>query len=233
MKYAIVSLTIMFITHLSQAADLTKNLNSLGADPAILKRAKALDPRNRVRVVQRRSVDRHWRVEIGANYNMVEGGNPFLNTSAVGGLAEVHITPKFSLGVRYATFDNQLNKEAENRYELANQNPQARDSIIPEIDSPFDSTHGVISWYPIYGKMNWLDMGITQFDVYFLAGYGHVNLKSGRSDSWTVGGGVGIWLHQHITSRLEIRQQAYQDQVSTGAREMDMTLFTLSLGVLL
>ena len=161
------------------------------------------------------------------------GINPFLNTSSLGGLAELHISPKFSLGVRYANFDNSLNSEAQNRYDLAKQNPQSSSSIIPEIDSPFNSTHGVISWYPVYGKMNLLDLGISQFDIYFLGGYGQVKLKSGVSDSWTVGGGIGLWLNQYVTSRFEIRHQAYQDQVVTGARDMDMTFITFSMGVLL
>ncbi|MCB9027077.1 MAG: outer membrane beta-barrel domain-containing protein [Bdellovibrionaceae bacterium] len=233
MKFFMIVFSLLVITELSIAKDLTKNVNSLGADPAILKRAKALDPNNRVRVVQNRSVDRNWRVELGANYAMVEGGNPFLNASAVGGLAELHITPRFSLGVRYATFDNKLNSEAENRFEIGKKNPQARDNIVPEIDSPYDSTHGVISWYPVYGKINWLDMGISQFDIYLLTGYGQMNLKSGSSDSWTFGGGLGVWINQHITSRIEVRHQAYQDLVTSGYRNMDMTLLTVSLGVLL
>lgn len=164
---------------------------------------------------------------------MVEGGNPFLNSSAVGGIAELHISPKFSLGVRYANFDNKLNSEAENRYEIAEKNPYTKDSIVPEIDSPFNSTHGVLSWYPIYGKMNMLDLGISQFDIYLLGGYGQVNLKSGSSTSWTVGGGIGVWLSQHLSSRFEVRQMSYQDQVTTGSRNMDMTFVSLAIGVLL
>ncbi|MCB0390043.1 MAG: outer membrane beta-barrel domain-containing protein [Bdellovibrionales bacterium] len=233
MKLALVVFIIFYMFQATYASDLSKDLDSLGADKAILKRARALDPKNRLRVVQKRKVNRNWRVEFGANYSMVEGGNPFLNSSAVGGIAELHISPKFSLGVRYANFDNKLNSEAENRYEIAEKNPYTKDSIVPEIDSPFNSTHGVLSWYPIYGKMNMLDLGISQFDIYLLGGYGQVNLKSGSSTSWTVGGGIGVWLSQHLSSRFEVRQMSYQDQVTTGSRNMDMTFVSLAIGVLL
>lgn len=53
MKLALVVFIIFYMFQATYASDLSKDLDSLGADKAILKRARALDPKNRLRVVQK------------------------------------------------------------------------------------------------------------------------------------------------------------------------------------
>ena len=60
-----------------------------------------------------------------------------------------------------------------------------------------------------------------------------MDLKSGSSDTWTAGGGVGFWWTKHMSSRFEVRHQAYQDQVYTVKRYVGMIVGTFGIGLLL
>ena len=104
---------------------------------------------------------------------------------------------------------------------------------VPALDYPIDTGLAVVNWYPIYGKMNLMDLGISHFDVYAQLGYGKTSLLSGITDTYSVGGGVGLWWTQWLASRLEARYQTYQDQVLTGPRQENIVVFTASLGFML
>jgi outer membrane beta-barrel protein len=85
----------------------------------------------------------------------------------------------------------------------------------------------------MYGKINFFDVSVVQFDIYSLAGAGTMQLSSGSTPTYTAGGGIGFWLSQHVTSRLEVRYQNYQDTVYTGSRNLNLIVANLGLGVLL
>jgi outer membrane immunogenic protein len=213
----------------------TSRLNSLGGNDALIKKAQSLDPDNKVRIVQNRSVDRNWRLELGINYGINSGGDPYVSTQNLGGSLDLHVNPSWSIGVRHMNHYNKLTPEGQRIYDDAKEN-QATDGryAINAIDYPLESTMGVVSFYPLYGKLNMFDMGVAQFDLYMLAGAGEVKLESsGSVPSWTAGGGVGLWLSKHFTSRLEVRYQNYQDEIYSGKRDMDIVVSTFSIGFLL
>src|SRR3989338_4994183 len=89
--------------------DLTGKMDALGANKDLMRKAKAIDPHNRIRVVQNREVDRYWRLEFGVNYGMAAGGDPYVNTDVLGGQIDFHLTPRWSLGARYYNANNKLN----------------------------------------------------------------------------------------------------------------------------
>lgn len=223
----------------SWADDLSGKMNALGANKDLMKKAKAIDPHNRVRVVQNRDVDRNYRLEVGVTYGAAEGGDPYVNTSVLGGQLDFHITPRWSLGARYYNSQNTLTKEGEQVFADAEARNQAGDTSFrrPGVDYAKDTWLAVINWYPIYGKMNLFDAGISQFDIYFLGGAGQVSLGSGQAATYTAGGGVGIWFTQHFASRLEARWQGYTDQVYDGSgyqnRDINQTLLTATVSFLL
>jgi outer membrane beta-barrel protein len=107
------------------------------------------------------------------------------------------------------------------------------------MDFPTDTTLVVASWYPLYGKLNFFNLGVTHFDIYALAGYGKTAWVSswgggsGLSDTYAAGGGVGLWLSRYFTIRLEARYQTYQDQFYNGARQENLLVGMGSLGILL
>ena len=243
-KIIIQAITILiYAGTIAQAQDLNKKIDNLGGNKDILKRAKALDPDNKIRVVQNRTVDRNWRLELGVNYGLIAGGDPYLSTQNIGGNLDLHINPLWSIGARYCDFYNELTSEGKRVYNDAqNRNNFGNPYVKPAVDYPMNSMLGVVSFYPVYGKLNMFDLGVAQFDIYVLGGYGQAQFRSedgdgawqsGSSPSWTAGGGVGLWLSQHFSSRLEVRYQAYQDKIYSGARDVDFIISTFSIGFIL
>lgn len=212
--------------------DLSKDFDSLGGNEKLYQRAKALDPKNRVSIVQKRVVDRNTRLELGVNYGMVAGGESYLNTQNLGGSLDFHFTPYISVGGRFTQSTNTLTSEGKDMYEYARTQQALGNTnyAVKSIDQPQQSMLGVVSFYPIYGKTNLFDLAVVQFDFYALAGYGQIKLDSGWTDAVTAGGGVGFWLTQHIASRLEARWQAYSDR---DDRRVNSALISLGLGFML
>lgn len=220
--------------HAAKSIDLKKDFDSLGGNEALRERARNLDPKNRVRVVQNRVVDRNFRLEIGGNFGMVAGGDAYVKTQSWGGNLDFHITPKWSLGVRYARHMNSLTNEGQAYYDNARmQQSLQRDYEIPELDYAIDTGLAVVNWYPFYGKMSLSDTSVVHFDVYLLAGYGQTRLESGSSPTLAAGGGLGMWLGQHFATRFEGRYQGYEDRPNGVARKIDTAVVNLSIGLLL
>jgi outer membrane beta-barrel protein len=218
------------------ASDLTSEMDGLGANKDLMKKARAIDPENRIRVVQNRDVDRNYRLEIGVNGSLIEGGDPYVNSNTVGGTLDFHLTPRWSVGGRFNSYSNSLTSEGKRVYEDA-KNDTNGTFRVPGVDYAKSSWLGVVNWYPIYGKLNFLDLGIAQFDIYALGGAGQIFLGSGTQPLYTAGGGVGIWLTQHMSTRLEARWQGHTDHPSYGTetlnRSINETVLSLTIGFLL
>lgn len=223
----------------AMASDVSKDLESLGSNEAIVRRANRIDSRTRVSIVQGRTVPRRWRLELGVNYGPVAAGDSYLRTQNLGGQVDLHITPKFSLGVRYAKAFNSLTDEGRSMYEAAREayargGDALANANIPSVDYPEQTVMGVFNWYMLYGKINLFDWTVVQFDIYSLGGYGKVTLsESGPVDTWTAGGGVGFWLSKHASIRTELRYQTYKDQIQEGGRNLNLIVGNVGLGVLL
>lgn len=238
---------ILILCGLSQSAwtkprakvDLSKDFASLGDNQAIAEKAKQMDPNNKVSIVQNRMVDLNSRFELGINYGLVAGGDTNYRTQNLGANLDFHINPKWSVGLRYYRSYNNLTSEGEEYYQNARARGAAGGWETPALDYPIDTGLFVVNWYPIYGKFNFFDLGIAHFDIYTLAGYGKTLLDSGLSDTYTAGGGFGLWATQNIASRFEVRYQTYQDQAISRAtftkdtRQLDMVIFMASVGILL
>lgn len=235
-------LTLLMLSLLALNAwseDLSGKMDALGANRDLMRKAKAIDPENRVRVVQNRDVDRYYRLELGVNYGMAAGGDPYVDTTILGGQMDFHFTPHWSVGARYANYNNSLSSEGQRVFDDAETRAAKGDTSFrrPGLDYAKDSWLGVLNWYPIYGKMSLFELGISQFDVYMLGGAGQINLGSGSTPLYTAGGGVGIWFTQHFASRLEARWQGYQDRVYDGLgtekRDINQTMLTATVSFLL
>lgn len=225
--------SLFLSAHIATAKSLNSRLDRLGGNKELYRKTKAMDPDNRFRVVQKRAVDRYWRLEVGANYSMHAWSEPYVETSTWGGFADLHINPKWSIGARYNKHSNNLTSEGERV--LGNLNGGSSFNNVPEIDLPESSTFGVLSFYPLYGKLNFFDSAVAQFDVYVLGGAGQIELNSGPATAWTAGGGIGVWMNNHFASRLEVRYQAYEDflAVNQTSRDQNMVVTTLSVGFML
>ena len=100
MKALVLLLLTLFVTASAFAqnkVDMKKDFDSLGDNDAIAERAKALDPDNKVEIVQNRLVDRNLRLEVGMLFGLVAGGDTYYSSQNLGADLDFHITPKLSL----------------------------------------------------------------------------------------------------------------------------------------
>jgi len=218
----------------TKTTSLAKDLDSLGGNEALIGMADSLNPEIKSRIVQERIVERRNRLEVGINYGGVAGGTTYLQSQSLGFNLDFHITPRWALGLRYSDFNSRLTPEGARVFEEARSNNGLNASGgYVDIDTPLNSTMGVLNWFPMYGKINAFEAAVIQFDLYLLLGGGQMNLESGPASIITAGGGVGVWLTQHLTARAEVRYQGYQDLIKTGPRDIDSVVGTLGLGWIL
>ena len=211
---------------------LASGFDSLGGNEELLERAKRYKKNKKVRIVQKRSVDRYNRLELSLMAGSSAGGDAYYNTNQYGGLVDFHITPKFSVGYKYQSFSNSLNSEGERVFDTAQLNPRDTNNVI-DLDFPVDSHQGVVSWYPIYGKTNFFDLTVIHFDIFTSLGAGTMNLDKGNSNITSFSAGTGIWWNNHLTSRFEINYQAYTDFVGGNTRANSLVSGNFLIGVLL
>lgn len=210
-------------------ASASSDLNNLGSNAEVIRKAKRFNSSNKVKIVQNRLVDRDLRLELGLNYGPVMNGSSYLNTQNVGGQLEFHIVPQFSIGGRYAQSYNSFTSEGRRMIDAAERGGAA----FADIDRPQSQWLVTATWYMLYGKLNLFDARISQFDLYSVAGAGQITLDSGATPTYTAGAGVGFWWSKHFSSRLEARWQGYEDKVYTGSRQLNTIVAQAGIGFLL
>ncbi len=223
-KKTLLILVLMWLGRTAHA-DILQDFDSLGGNDVLINRAKVLRPDKDIKIVQNRVVDRRWRSEFSAGYSNVIGGDSFLQSQMLNLDYHLHINPYWQVGVSYFSAYNKLSSEG--KY-LIDQN-----GLVPDVDQP-DSGYEVIgNFAPFYGKVNMFGLGVAQFDVYAILSYGNIKLNSGDTPTYTWGGGLGLWMSQHLSARLEIRQRFYEAQRFGGSSEINTTNAGLSFGYLL
>lgn len=217
------------------SASVSGDLDALGGNDAVVKRAAKLSSKNDVAIVQGRTVDRNMRFEFLGAYGPLAGGSSSLSTQLATAQAEFHVVPQFSLGVRYAKAFSQLTNEGQAAYDAlrAQKASGGVGASAPDVDAPQSSVIGTATWYMFYGKINFFDVRVIQFDIYSLAGYGSMTTQNSSSPAITAGGGIAFWIAQHVTSRFEIRYLGYKDKVYTGERDQNAVVGTAGFGFLL
>jgi len=232
----------LLLAPLSALASVSSELEGLGSNREIRERAFSLENRTRIGIVQGRAVDRNLRFELGGSFGPSVFGDPYVATQNLAARADFHINPRWSLGVQYTRNLNALTAEGKRRFDQARADQQTTGTYsIPQVTYPQESVLGFINWYMLYGKMNLFDLRVVQFDLYAVAGFGQINLATDIRDTtltewtnlWTGGMGIGFWLSQNFSSRVEIRYQGYEDNVYTGTRNINQAVATIGLGVLL
>jgi outer membrane immunogenic protein len=226
----LITLTLTALTFGSLAhADLMKDFDSLGGNDVLMEKSKAIHPDEKISIVQDRIVQTRHRQEIAPEFSGVMGGDAYIATQNIGLNYQYHISPHWSIGAKYNYAFNSLRAEAQASIDEA----QRENRRAPDFNYVTQTYMAVGNWYPIYGKMNLLDMGVSHFDVYTLAGAGQVMLSRGNSFTYTVGGGIALYLSQHLNTRLEMRYQNYNSQKYTGNQSMDLTVASMQIGYLL
>lgn len=242
MKALVLILSLFILANIAVAADsnnnssLKKEFQTLGDNKDVIERVKKMDSQQKVRIVQNRLVDRNNRIEIAADFGALFGADTYVKTSNLGAQLQYHLNPNWSFGFEYQKAYNDLSAEGQRQYDKAYACQQGGESGCTErfvgVDFPLETQMATISFYPIYGKMNLFDSGIAQFDVYTRLGYGKKKLHSGSSDVIAAGLGIGIWLNNYITSRLEVRYENYKDLLDIKPRNQNAVTAIASVGVM-
>ena len=225
MKSLLITLLFLFLGSSFASAGLLKDFDSLGGNDVLMERAKDLAPEKRVGVVQNRIVDRRWRHELSVGYGNYLGGDTFLESQTLDFSYNLHINPYVAVGVGYFTIFNNFSKEGRHLID--------EDRLIPDVDAPREGYEFVIHGYPMYGKINLFNAAVLHFDLYGLASYGKMNLFSGDTEQYSFGLGAGFWISKYITSRIEIRERFFKSKRIQGDVDMDMTVASFSIGLLL
>ncbi len=215
--------------------NLNKDVDTLGGNEDLMEKAQRLRSYTKSRIVQDRIVDRRQKLEFGVSYGGNTGGDSYLKTNGLGFVANYHFTPRWSLGVHYTDYSNALTPEGKRVFDQFRKTYAA--GGIPaqavDVDYPLNATMAVVNWYPVYGKTSFLDMGVTQFDLYLIAGAGQMELSSGPTPIYSAGVGVGAWLSRHISLRGEVKYQTYKDQPVTGDRTLNTVFANVGMGWIL
>ncbi len=222
---ALLIFILLAVAPASYANDIMQDFDSLGGNDELLDQAAAVTSEKKIQIVQDRIVKREKRHEFSTAFTQNFGGDVYVNTKSTSLTYNYHVNPRWSVGLNYSYYFNELSSEGDNLIKTNN--------LVPEIDWMKDSYALNFSWYPIYGKFNLLDKAIVHFDFYPSFGYGQANLKSGATDLFTAGLGMAFWLSQHLVSRLEYNYQSYTAQRFDGEDDIDATMATVSIGYLL
>jgi len=237
MKLLIILAATLGLLSQNLYADEVSDLEGLGSNKDLIKRAQKLDPKNRYRIVQKRLVDRNKRLEISVGGNFVAGGDAYYDTVNLGVQGDFHINPNWSIGARYYKSNNTLTSEGQRVHDLAQEAiSNGTTGLVPDLDPPSQTILGTITFYPIYGKLNFFNVKTVQFDVYTVLGAGTIELlESGQQLTYTAGLGTGIWFTNRFTARVEIRYQGYKDSVGStlGERQLNTVNAGFTLGFLL
>lgn len=217
--------------------DRQDNFDGLGGNRILLEKAQALNPELQTSVVQSREVSRHYRFELAPEYSSTFGGDNYIKTHGYGLNAYFHFNPRWAVGVRYQSSYNKLTAEGQARLDRAEEdyknNPKDPSKTIPDVSYPKSQTMGVIHWYPMYGKINWLDKKVVQFDAYALVGAGNVELNTGSTSSWMTGGGIGFWFTPRLSTRIEAIYQTYTAKYFDGEVKAEIGAGSFQVGWLL
>lgn len=217
--------------------NINKDFDSLGGNQILLDKAAAINPEVRTQVVQNRIVDRSKRFEFSGEYANTFGGDTYVRSGTFAAGAQYHINNNWSLGARYGITYNKLTPEGNDMVDKAAAdylaNPQTTKAPVPDIDYPKSVAMAFVNYYPLYGKMSWLGRGITHFDIYGQLGYGTMELNSGNAPVISGGLGMGAWLTQNLTARVEARYMDYTAQYYNGPMKQGITSASLQIGWLL
>lgn len=238
MKKLVLSLlTVAVATSANAAENIEKDFDSLGGNTVLLEKARALNPEVNTSIVQNRTVNRENRFEFAPEMSGTFGGDTYSRATGLGFNTQYHINHKWSVGAKYSYYFNRLTAEGNAMVEKAiadhNANPQTSQAAIPDMDYPLNEMGAYVNFYPIYGKMKWLDQGVAHFDVYTQVGAGQVKLKSGATSTYSAGLGVGIWANQNVSTRFELRYQNYTAKYLTGPLKLDLAVASVQVGWLL
>ncbi len=235
MKFSV--LIIISMLSLIARAEISSEVDSFGGNQALYEKAKALNPEVEKSVVQDRFINRSKRWEFSPEFASSSGGDPYNQSSSAGVNIHYHITPKWSVAVKYNYAFNELTEEGKEMFrraeEDARNNAVTTNYLYPQVIYPKSETLGLVHWYPLVGKLSFGSWGVAHFDAYINAGYGQIELSNATTPTTTLGAGLGFWWNQNLTTRFEYRAQQYKAEYYFGTKDLSTSIASIQMGWML
>lgn len=213
------------------------DFDALGGNEILFEKAKDLQPEKTVSIVQNRTIQKKNRFELAPEFSGVFGGDTYSRTKSVGLNVNFHLNYNWSIGAKYNYSFNSLTPEGEALMDQAiadyNANPQDPSASYPEINYQKSEALALVNWYPIYGKFSMFDASVVHFDFYLVGGYGQTQLAKSSSPTYTAGTGLGFWVTNNFTTRMEMRYQNYNSEYLGVTKKMDVAVASVQMGWLL
>ncbi len=213
------------------------DFDSLGGNKIFFEKAKDLQPEKTVTIVQNRTVEMKNRFEIAPEFSGVFGGDTYSRTKSLGLNVHYHLNYNWSVGAKYNYAFNSLTPEGEALMDKAiadyNENPQNPSAAYPELNYVKSEAMALLNWYPVYGKFNMMDVSVVHFDFYLVGGYGQIQLAKSTSPTYTAGTGLGFWMTNNFSTRLEMHYQNYTSEYLGASQKMDTAVASVQMGWLL
>lgn len=213
------------------------DFDALGGNEILFEKAKDLQPEKTVSIVQNRTIQKKNRFELAPEFSGVFGGDTYSRTKSVGLNVNFHLNYNWSIGAKYNYSFNSLTPEGEALMDQAiadyNANPQDPSASYPEINYQKSEALALVNWYPIYGKFSMFDASVVHFDFYLVGGYGQMQLSKSSSPTYTAGTGLGFWVTNNFTTRMEMRYQNYNSEYLGVTKKMDVAVASVQMGWLL
>lgn len=213
------------------------DFDSLGGNGILFEKSKNIQPEKTVTIVQNRTIQKRNRIEIAPEFSGTFGGDTYSRTRSFGLNAQYHLNYNWSVGAKYNYSFNSLTPEGEALVDQAmadyNANPQTPTFAYPELNYQKSEVLALVNWYPIYGKFNMFDKSVVHFDFYLVGGAGQIQLARSSAPTYTAGTGLGFWMTNNLTTRLEMRYQNYNSEYLGVTKKMDVAVASVQMGWLL
>lgn len=166
-------------------------------------------------------VNRHEMTLLGANNFTADS---HLSTQQVGLSYRYHINSDWSIGARYNRYTNKLTAAGQSLFDSK--------KIVPDTDFALNSQELFVNYNTIYGKLRWTEDTVVYFDQYVALGAGKVKLSSGQKNLAFLDLGFSAWIGKHMSARLGIKNEFYEQSQLNGKRNMHNANGYLEFGYL-
>ena len=179
-------------------------------------------------VIQNRSVDRTLLSEFFVGFSPVVSGSLYSYSGSFDGSYHIHLSPRWSLGVKYSHFLHRLNRDGTESLHQLKRIPLLLKHV------PTRAYHLQINSYPLYGKFA-VGTKAIHFDVYTSLSFTQQTPREikRKVPAGSLGLGLVIWWNQHLNSRTELSGQYYSYTSGGLKQSVISTYFNFSLGFLL
>ena len=221
MKYSLLILIGLCSSISFANTGLEKKLESLNIPSD---RVNPLVVQEKLYVVNKRysSLKNRHELSLAGGKNLI--GDAHLDNTLASLAYRYHINSKWSVGLRYSEYYNELSGSGKKLFDNRN--------LLPDSDFALNSYEAFVNFNTIYGKLRVSPSMIVYFDQYISLGYGNINLASGETQNLIADIGFSFWVGKHFSARLGMKNEFYEQQKINGNRNVHNAQGYLEFGYL-